>query len=157
MILLLDCGGIVQTGWYLFARVSILTFSTIFLLDYSGNVQTGCYLFVRVSFCPFLRFFYWIEQSNSKIVEKGKTDSITNKYHPVWTCPPQSIRKIVDRVNIDTLTNKYHPVLFVRVSILLFSTIFLLDCGGNVQTGWYLFVRVSILTFSRLNISTTIY
>ena len=31
---------------------------------------------------------------------------------------------------------------FVRISIFLFSTIFLLDCGGNVQTGWYLFVRV---------------
>ena len=31
--------------------------------------------------------------------------------------------------------------------MLTFSTIFLLDCGGNVHTGWYLFVRVSILTF----------
>jgi hypothetical protein len=40
--------------------------------------------------------------------------------------------------------------LFVRVSILTFSTIFLLDCGENVQTGWYLFVRVSILTFSSI-------
>ena len=37
-------------------------------------------------------------------------------------------------------------VLFVRVSILLFSTIFLLDRGENGQTGWYLFLRVSILT-----------
>ena len=27
--------------------------------------------------------------------------------------------------------------LFVRVSILPFSMIFLLDCGGNVQTVWY--------------------
>ena len=41
-------------------------------------------------------------------------------------------------------------VLFVRVSILLFSTIFLLDCGENGQTGWYLFVRVSILPFSTI-------
>ena len=63
-IFLLDCGGNVQTGWYLFAsinfdlfyfsiglwwkclwylflRVSILTLSTIFLLDCGGNVQTG--------------------------------------------------------------------------------------------------------------------
>ena len=40
--------------------------------------------------------------------------------------------------------------MFVRVSILTFSTIFLLDCGGNVQTGWYLFVRVLILTFSTI-------
>ena len=31
--------------------------------------------------------------------------------------------------------------LFVRVSILTLSTIFLLDCCGNVQTRWYLFVR----------------
>ena len=48
-IFLLDCGGNVQTGWYLFVRVSILTLSTIFLLDCGGNVQTGWYLFVRVS------------------------------------------------------------------------------------------------------------
>jgi hypothetical protein len=41
-------------------------------------------------------------------------------------------------------------ICFLRVSILTFSTIFLLDCGGNVQTGWYLFVRVSILTFSTI-------
>jgi hypothetical protein len=56
----LDCGGNVQTGWYLFVCVSILTLSTIFILDCGGNVQTGCYLFVRVSILPFLRFFYWI-------------------------------------------------------------------------------------------------
>ena len=42
--------------------------------------------------------------------------------------------------------------LFVRVSILTFSTIFLLDCGENVQTGWYLFARVSMLTFSTISI-----
>ena len=40
--------------------------------------------------------------------------------------------------------------LFLRVSILTLSTIFLLDCGGNVQTGWYLFASVSILTFSTI-------
>ena len=40
--------------------------------------------------------------------------------------------------------------LLVRVSILTFSTIFPLYCGGNVQTGWYLFVRVSILTLSSI-------
>ena len=40
--------------------------------------------------------------------------------------------------------------MFVRVLILTFSTIFLLDCGVNVQTGWYLFVRVSILPFSMI-------
>ena len=38
-IFILDCGGNVQTGWYLFVRVSILTFSTIFLLDCGGHVQ----------------------------------------------------------------------------------------------------------------------
>jgi hypothetical protein len=85
---LLDCDGNVQTGWYLFVRVSILTFSKIFPLDCGVNVQTGWYLFVMVffflpflrffhtivvemfrrggicllrnQFCPFLRFFYWI-------------------------------------------------------------------------------------------------
>jgi hypothetical protein len=40
--------------------------------------------------------------------------------------------------------------LFARVSILTFSTIFPLDCGGNVQTGWYLFARLSILPFSTI-------
>jgi hypothetical protein len=38
----------------------MLTFSTIFLLECGGNVQTGWYLFVRVSICSFLRFSYWI-------------------------------------------------------------------------------------------------
>jgi hypothetical protein len=99
-------------------------------------------------FCPFLRFFYWIEyhpvwtfppQSNWKIVENVKIDTLTNKYHHVLTFPPQCNRKIVERI-----------YLFVRVSILTFSTIFQLDCGGNVQTGWYLFVRVSILPFSTI-------
>ena len=33
---------------------------------------------------------------------------------------------------------------FVWISLLTLSMIFLLDCGGNVQTGWYLFVRLSI-------------
>ena len=33
---------------------------------------------------------------------------------------------------------------------MLFSTIFLLDCGGNARTVWYLFVRVSILTLSTI-------
>jgi hypothetical protein len=62
-------------------------------------------------FRPFLRFFYWIvvemfrrggicllgyqftfpPQSNRKSVEKVKIDTLTNKYHPVWTFPPQSI------------------------------------------------------------------
>ena len=37
-------------------------------------------------------------------------------------------------------------ICLLRVSILTFSTIFLLDCGGNVQTGWYLFASV-YLTF----------
>jgi hypothetical protein len=56
--------------------------------------------------------------------------------------------------------------MFAKESILTISAIFLLDCCGIVQTGWYLFVKVSILTFStifqmdcggtRLNISTTI-
>jgi hypothetical protein len=46
-IFLLDCGWNVQTGWYLFVKVSILTLSTSFLLDCGGNVQTGWYLFVR--------------------------------------------------------------------------------------------------------------
>jgi hypothetical protein len=61
----LDCAGNVQTGWYLFAKVSILTFSTIFLMDCGGNVQTGS------------------PQSNRKIAEKSKIDTLTNKYHPV--------------------------------------------------------------------------
>ena len=34
--------------------------------------------------------------------------------------------------------------------MLTLSTIFPLDCGGNVQKGWYLFVRVSILPFSMI-------
>ena len=38
----------------------MLTLSTIFLLDCGGNVQTGLYLFVRLSILTFLRFFYWI-------------------------------------------------------------------------------------------------
>ena len=46
--------------WYLFFKVSILTFSVIFLMDCGGNFQTGWYLFVRVSILTFLRFFYWI-------------------------------------------------------------------------------------------------
>jgi hypothetical protein len=54
---LLDCDGNVQTGWYLFVRVSILTLSTIFLLDCGGNVQTGGYLFVRVSILLFFTIF----------------------------------------------------------------------------------------------------
>jgi hypothetical protein len=41
-------------------------------------------------------------------------------------------------------------ILFLRVSMLTLSTIFLLDCGGNVQTGWYLFAIVSILPFSTI-------
>ena len=41
-------------------------------------------------------------------------------------------------------------ICLLRVSILTLSTIFLLDCGGNVQTGWYLFASVSILTFSTI-------
>ena len=41
MFRLLDCGGNVQTGWYLFASVSILPFSTIFLLDCGAKFQTG--------------------------------------------------------------------------------------------------------------------
>jgi hypothetical protein len=57
----LDCGGNVETGWYLFVKVSMLTLSTMFLMDCGGNVET----------------------SNRKIVEKGKIDSLTNKYHPV--------------------------------------------------------------------------
>ena len=53
-IFLLDCGGNVQTGWYLFdfSRYQLLinfAFSTIFLLDCGENVQTGWYLFLRVS------------------------------------------------------------------------------------------------------------
>jgi hypothetical protein len=40
--------------------------------------------------------------------------------------------------------------LFVRASILPFSTIVQLDCGGNVQTRWYVFVRVSISTLSTI-------
>jgi hypothetical protein len=59
-IFLLDCGGNVQTGWYLFVRVSILPFSTIFLLDCGGNVQTGWYWFVRVSILTLSTIFYWI-------------------------------------------------------------------------------------------------
>jgi hypothetical protein len=75
-IFLLDYGGIVQTGWYLFVRVSILTFSTIFLLDCGGNVQTGWYLFANVSILT-------PPQSKRKILEKVKIDTLTNKYHPV--------------------------------------------------------------------------
>jgi hypothetical protein len=52
-IFILECAGNVQTEWYLFVRVSILTLSTIFLLDCGGNVQTGWYLFVRVSILTF--------------------------------------------------------------------------------------------------------
>ena len=50
MIFLLDCGGNVQTGWYLFVRVLILTFFTIFLLDCAGIVQTGWYFFFALYF-----------------------------------------------------------------------------------------------------------
>jgi ribosomal protein L31 len=103
-------------------------------------------------FCPFLRFVYWIvvemfpvwtcpPQSIRKIVERVNIDTLTNKYHPVWTFPPQSNRKVVEKVKIDSLANKY---------LLTLSMIFLLDCGGNVQTRWYLFVRVSILLFSTI-------
>jgi hypothetical protein len=38
----------------------MLPFSTIFILDCGGNVQTGWYLFVKVSILPFLRFLFWI-------------------------------------------------------------------------------------------------
>ena len=50
---LLDCDGNVQTGWYMFAKESILTISAIFLLDCCGIVQTGWYLFVKVSILTF--------------------------------------------------------------------------------------------------------
>jgi hypothetical protein len=53
----MDCGGHVQTGWYLFVRLSVLPFSTIFLLDCGGNVQTGWYLFVKVSILTFSTIF----------------------------------------------------------------------------------------------------
>ena len=56
-IFLLDCGGNVHTGWYLFVRVSILTLSMIFLFDYVGNVQTGWYVFARVSMLTFSTIF----------------------------------------------------------------------------------------------------
>jgi hypothetical protein len=71
-------------GWYLFARVSILTFSTIFLLDYGGNVQTGWYLFVRVSNLTLCTIFLLDCGANvqRKIVEKVKIDTLANKYHP---------------------------------------------------------------------------
>jgi hypothetical protein len=153
-------------GWDLFFKVSILTFYTIFLLDCGGNVQTGWYLFVK--YPPVWKFPpqsiwkivervkidtltnkydpVWTipQQSNRKIAEMVKIDSLANKYHPVWTFPLQSYRKTVEKVKKNTITNKYHPVINFDL-----CTIFVLDCGGNVQTGGICLLRYQCWPFLR--------
>jgi hypothetical protein len=47
----------------------------------------------------------------SKTLLIKKIDTLTNKYHPVWTIPQQSKGKIVEKVKIDTLANKCWPFL----------------------------------------------
>jgi hypothetical protein len=105
----LDCGGIVQTEWYLFVRVSILTFSKIFPLDGGVNVQTVWYLFVMIFILTFSTIFL-LDCGGIVQTEWYLFVRVSIKHHSVCTIPPQSNRKIVEKVKIDTLANKYHPV-----------------------------------------------